>query len=185
MTDRIPEAVPGPDKQIITSIYQFAPEALEQHAQWLEQRGLRTPVGQVVGFQQFLAGIKEVLAYENSGSTTYVDLTTPGPTIDKLSAGRYLLLFGAQIAVATDGGTNTFATRMSPNINATTPSDNDAVSNVLSIGGTGYVSLARATVKDLTLDNNTVKMQYRVSGGSVAGSWGQRWLIALRVSNIR
>jgi len=42
----------GPHKEIINSVYQISPEAIEQLAQVLEQRGLRTPVGQVVGYQR-------------------------------------------------------------------------------------------------------------------------------------
>lgn len=42
----------GPTKSVINSIYEFSPEALEQLAQWLEQRGIRTPVSQIVGYQR-------------------------------------------------------------------------------------------------------------------------------------
>lgn len=43
---------PGRRATGISSIYDISPTVLEALAQWLEQRGLATPVSQVVGYQQ-------------------------------------------------------------------------------------------------------------------------------------
>lgn len=42
----------GPHREVVSSIYEISTDALEQIAQWVEQRGLRTPVGSVVGYQR-------------------------------------------------------------------------------------------------------------------------------------
>lgn len=41
----------GPHTPIISSIYEFTQQALEELSQWIEGRGLRTPVGNIVGYQ--------------------------------------------------------------------------------------------------------------------------------------
>lgn len=38
--------------EAISSIYQINPSVLESIAQWIEQRGVRIPVGQIVGYQR-------------------------------------------------------------------------------------------------------------------------------------
>jgi len=45
----LPDTSYGPPRIVLRSVYEVAPEALEQIAQWLDQRGMRVPIGQVVG----------------------------------------------------------------------------------------------------------------------------------------
>jgi hypothetical protein len=47
----------GAPEQVLRCIYEVEPEVLEQFAQWLEQRGIRIPVGQVVGYQRERFGV--------------------------------------------------------------------------------------------------------------------------------
>jgi len=175
----------GPHKEIITSIYQLSPEALEQVAQWVEQRGIRTPISQVVGFSKFTAQIATVATSETRNNTAYGDLATAGPTLTLLPSGHYIFWYGAQALHSQDAGGSGTA-YMSPSINGATPSDDVAAKSLGSPNTLSpYSSVMSATIADLTLDNNTVKCQYRT--GAVlanAGTWNSRFLIALRTGNI-
>lgn len=72
----------GPPKQIVSSIYELAPEALEQLAQWLEQRGIRTPVSQIVGYQR-----ERLITFVGSGITqTIADSTETDLAFDTTTA---------------------------------------------------------------------------------------------------
>lgn len=42
----------GPQPIVIHSIYQMSPEAIEEFCQYVEMRGLRMPVSQIVGYQR-------------------------------------------------------------------------------------------------------------------------------------
>ena len=48
----------GPPREVLSSVYEVSPSALEEFAQWLEQRGLRTPVANLVGGSAALTRIK-------------------------------------------------------------------------------------------------------------------------------
>ena len=45
----------GPHPITVESGWNISQQAMEDIAQYIEQRGIRTPVSQVVGFQQFVA----------------------------------------------------------------------------------------------------------------------------------
>jgi hypothetical protein len=72
----------GPHKTIVTSVYEISPDALEQIAQWLETRGIRTPIGNVVGARQALTQV-------------YSGLGSPETVVTALVGSLYLRLNGA------------------------------------------------------------------------------------------
>lgn len=48
----------GEPRVVVGSVYEISPEALEQIAAWIEQRGIRVPVSNVVGGSAALTRIK-------------------------------------------------------------------------------------------------------------------------------
>jgi hypothetical protein len=170
---------------VLTNVYQIAPEVLESIAQYIEQRGLRTPISQVVGFQQFNAiPATSIAAAEGTSSATYVDLATVGPSLSTLGNGKYLLLFGARFS----GGSTQARGRMSVSINGATALD----ANGLLGGGPDDVtnalpptSLMLALPVTLSASPNSVVAKYRQDqGGANLAEFSQRWLVALRYGNV-
>jgi hypothetical protein len=169
----------GPPREVITSIYQMSPEALEQLAQWIETRGIRTPASQISGFQQFLAqSAPSVLTIESTTVTTYGDLATVGPSLTGLSDGNYIVLFGCRA-----NGAAADSARMSISVNGTAASDSDdcqSDSQNLIAG----MSVMRAVPKRLNAGgNNTIVAKYRSQVGANV-SFGNRWLTAIRWANL-
>jgi len=72
----------GPPDEVVQSIFNVNPEALEQIAQFIEQRGLRIPVGQVVGYQRE----RFVCLIEKSGTQSIPDSTQTNLTFDTTDA---------------------------------------------------------------------------------------------------
>jgi hypothetical protein len=66
----------GPHQEIISSVYEISPDALEQIAQSIEQRGIRTPVSQIVGYKADLAAtrISQSLGLQTIPNTTQTNL---------------------------------------------------------------------------------------------------------------
>ena len=151
----------------------ISPQALGQLVDYITQSGIPIPVAQIVGFAQFTAQSAPFIGTsETTTSTTYADLTTVGPTLSYVSNGKYLIAFGC---TASNSGQN--ATYISPNVNGTTPSDNDAAQTATAAAG----SLARITTASLSAGNNTVKLQYKVAAGT--GTFLNRWLVLLKYAN--
>lgn len=107
---------------------------------------------------------------ETTTSTAYTDLATVGPQLTGLSDGRYMLIFGCKTHTA-----DTMDYFMSPSINGSTPSDDNAAE------GSRGTAIGRAIVLtvDNGTDNNTVVMKYRVASGT--GDFSKRWLAAFKV----
>lgn len=72
----------GPDPVTVTSLFNIDPQVLEGIAQWVEQRGLRIPVGQVVGYQRE----RFVALVEKSGSQSISDSVQTNLTFDTIDA---------------------------------------------------------------------------------------------------
>jgi hypothetical protein len=173
----------GPHPVTVESIWNIAPEALEGIAQWIEQRGLRTPVSQVVGFQQFNAIPVGVSAIEGTASATYVDLATVGPSLPTLGNGKYILFFGAKFF-----GESTHARGfMSVAINGATALDANGIEGGGPDDSTNALpptSLMNAIAVTLQSSPNSVVAKYRQDvGGANLAVFGQRWIIALRYGN--
>lgn len=78
----------GPPPEILTSIYQIGPEVLEALAQWIEQRGIRTPVSNVVGGSAALTRIKG-----GNGSPETVVTAAVGSLYLRLDGGAATTLY--------------------------------------------------------------------------------------------
>jgi hypothetical protein len=174
----------GPPPIVVDSIFNLHPEALEQICQYVEQRGLRTPVSQVVGFTQFVGHpATDVLTEESTSSTTYGDLATVGPSLNNLGDGKYLLFFGCAVRGTGGGGF------MSVSLNGDTPTDaRSCFCGGLDSNGDGLpdVSTMRTISATLTGGSNTVVAKYRSAGGlTPVAPIFNRWLAALRYANVR
>lgn len=119
-----------------------------------------------------------VAAAETTASTSYVDLTTPGPAVTLTSAGsRALILFevaafgtdatlrGQFISVAVSGATTTAA------------SDAKSLRYTSNSTGSGYRAMGFAF---LTINPgvNTYTLKYRVSSGTGSFSVRDIWVMA-------
>lgn len=147
---------------------------------WMADRvavaGFDVPIGQIVGFSRYTAQAADlIVAEESTTSTTFGDLTTPGPELTGLPDGNYLFLYGAAASGSVGGG----AAAMSIQVNADAVALNDAAASQ----APEFVSTAIAVVKPLTENNNTVTAKYLSSNGDSV-SFLRRWLIALRYSNL-
>lgn len=132
---------------------------------------------------EFLGGPpldSRVDALEISTSTTYVDLTTAGPSVTVPRAGDYELSFGC---FPFNGEANEYV-RMSPRIGSTAPVDADSATLYGQVSGQSGSAIARTIVKTCAA-SDLIKCQYlgTVAGGTnFNAAW--RWLsvIPVRVS---
>jgi hypothetical protein len=161
----------------INTINDLSPEALGELRSWLEGSGFQVPISQIVGFSQYQAQYTLVGTEQAITSSTYADLSTAGPTITTLPAGKYLILFGA--ALEGQPSSNTVA-YMSPSYNGSTPTDSDSIRQQ----GQYAIPSSRAVIATLRSAANTVKCQYRRdTSGPYNPSAAYRWLAVLKYSN--
>lgn len=145
---------------------------------YIQTQRLIIPVGQVFGFQQTKPNSDAIQTQESTTSGSYTDLATVGPTISGLSAGTYVVIFGAYIV------TNTTSTAGYMSV----ASDTQAAADSHSIHGVGGLTVAysAATAFVITLSQtggNTLTAKYKSSDGTTVCNFGNRWMVALRVSS--
>jgi len=132
------------------------------------------PISQITGFSQFLANSASVAARQSTSSTAYNDLGTVGPQLTSLADGVYLVLHG-YVGSPSVAGQQCY---QSISVNGSAAQDADSCQQ-------GYdhdISVMTAVVKTLQNGNeNTITCKYRAQGGT--GSFGSRFLIALKVAN--
>lgn len=143
---------------------------------WLAQNIPPIPVNQLLGFVQTRAYVADdIPAFEATVSSSYDDLTTPGPILSGLADGSYLVFHGCEI-----GSSDGFSAKgwESLSINGAAASDNNA--NRAFNGGTRKDTSFRGDLMTLNAGgNNEIAMVYRSSTG--APNFGRRWLLAIRV----
>jgi hypothetical protein len=90
----------GPHAEIIKSIYEIHPDVLEQLCQFIEQRGIRTPIGQVVGYRRD----KFVTALHRSATQSIPDSTDTLVGYDTIdSDDQKAFDNGGTVTLPTDG----------------------------------------------------------------------------------
>lgn len=116
--------------------------------------------------------------FETTTSTSYVDLTTVGPSA---TAGpgviSYLVFVTAMLDIMTSTIIETAYT--APKIGVNTPSDNAALRRQDNNGAGFHMRATLASLQVGITDGTVIKMQYRVSGGT--GEWGDRKLDCLGI----
>lgn len=137
---------------------------------------------QVVGLQRFTA--KQDVDSTTSGGTiaasTYGNLTpaTEGVALSGLSEGTYLIMFGAEMGAGVAGKT----CYMSISVNGAAAVDGDAVFYYNGPGPSfSSAGVMRATLKTLSLPNNTITAKYRSQDTTTCTFIGS-WLVALRIA---
>jgi len=89
----------GPQRTIISSIYEFSPTALEEFAQWLEQRGLKTAVSSLIGGSPALTHISQGIGAPNGVVTASV-----GALYLRLDGGAATTLYVKESGANTNTG---------------------------------------------------------------------------------
>lgn len=113
---------------------------------------------------------------ENTTSTSFADLTTPGPSVTVTTGIRALIIVTAQTDNATAGSNNLVGVTIS---GATTEAAADATAllNENSAASEPNRSSVIRHHTGLTAGSNTFKLQYRVSGGT--GTFQRRHIIVI------
>lgn len=158
-------------------LFRNVPQFFSYIVSWIEQSGLQIPISQVFGFSQFNAQSARVDASETTTSTTYTDLTTAGPTVSGLSAGTYIVLFGAQAS----SSVATIASLMSISANAAAAVDGDSCAT--SVLTSNYqTAVAKAITATVSSSNNSFQCKYRTNGAATA-TFLYRWIVVLKAAN--
>lgn len=140
---------------------------------YIQTSNIQIAVSQITGQTLSLTPAAAVTAAQSITATAYGDLGTVGPELSSLAAGRYALLYGAQVSISS----NANEALMSIAINGGAPSDNDAAVSA----NADLTSIFALSLQTLTAQSNTIELKYRVTGGT--GTFGQRQLIAIRYAN--
>lgn len=167
-------------------------DALAGLRSWLEQNPPAIPIGNILGYNQFVASTKQatVATNESTFSGTYTDLTTPGPTITGLPAGRYILFYSCQAAAdqsQTIGGVvhRSYAWA-SVKYSSAEAADSDALVTT-GFGSGSYQTMSGFKIVDLTDNTNTVTLRYKNTTAvvaSIGAVFQNRNLVALRYATL-
>ena len=136
------------------------------------------PVSQLLGYKGTLARYDHLVTTEtlSSPTTTWTDLGTVGPEIDKLADGVYWAAWGCYVAANGGAVTN----RMGLSVNGADPS-----TYAESTGVSTAKNMWRATqllVKSGT-DNNTVTAKFYTDPiTGTGGDFAKRWMALMRIT---
>jgi len=174
------DAISDFDRRVFESISkgQWLPNAFKQYiVEYLALNQPLVPVGQLVGFSQFTAQVAAAVdTQEQTNSTTYVNLTTTGPTLTGLPDGQYLVLFGAAAEIDT---ATVNSARMSLEVNGVAAADTD-----MALSGSQFlVSVSRVVTKTFAAGSNTITAKYRSTNAGTNAIFANRWMILLRYAN--
>lgn len=155
---------------------EFPPEFKQWLADYVALQVPKFPISQVFGFQLQRLRTATVDTEQSTGSTSYTNLGTVGPTLSNLANGFYLLAYGADMQ--TDGG-SAAEVLMAPSINAATAVDADSVASKPAF--TNETSYMRILMVHLDTPGgvNEIIMKYRTTLGNA--TYGFRFLHAIKV----
>ncbi len=156
--------------------------AYQDFSSWLKDKlvidGLEVPISQVTGFSGFTFQTAEVGDSEATTSTSYTDLTTPGPQLTGLPDGSYAIFYGCTVSAA--AGELAFS---SISINGAAASANDEILATLH-AASYFFTPTRLVTKTLTGGGgNSIRMKYRTNGG-VSVTFQRRWLSVVKYANL-
>ncbi len=134
---------------------------------------------QVTGLSQRTPRSDSVATQESCNWTSsYVDLATVGPQLTDLSAGVYLVNYGAQI-ITHESASQPY---MGISINGAAPVDADSMF-LLASSGSIYAPSSKSLIIPLTLPSNTLRCQYkRIGSGASTGDFSGRYINAVKVA---
>lgn len=113
----------------------------------------------------------DIATDESTASTTYVDLTTAGPSFTLARAGDYDCVIHIETYNNTSGAGNLAAIKRG----AAATSDNDSVTTVIQTTGSAYGGISRPIAITGAAASDVLKMQYRVGSGT--GNFRKRALL--------
>lgn len=160
------------------------PEAFMAYVlDFIQTNNLIIPIGQVFGFSQFTATYATQGNADTTSATAFGDCTNGGhqvgPTIAALPAGKYVALFGSLAAVSAVGNIASMALE----VNGSAVGGPPPIQGSAEARGTSLYSISTGTTITLTAASNTLKAVYAVDSGAVTGTFGSRWVIALKYDN--
>jgi hypothetical protein len=172
----------GSQTEIVKSIYQVAPTALEDIAVWLEQRGLRTPISNVVGFQQLSPASFQQLnsgAPETTTSTTWVSMAVDEVLTD-IPQGRYLLLWGGYGHISTVAQEGWIGVQIN-SVDPGNPTLGTYDTKTVQFNTVDNVWNWNLTVATLTSARNTLRLRKAVTNAAATFSIWQSSIFVLRL----
>lgn len=143
---------------------------------WIQTQRLSIPIGQVFGFTRFAAKTSVETGSVSTASSTYV--TLGGPNITGLSAGKYLMFWGA--AAVGNLGVSNATMALSTNTVVAPATDNQIVAIT---SDSSFTSIMAADTITLVDGENVIGIEYVSSDGASTVSFQQRFIIALRYAN--
>lgn len=144
---------------------------------YLEANPPQIPIGQILGFAAFTANyVQQPLSSAITVANAWQALGNPGPTLDQLDKGRYVLLYGANYDAF--GGATGY---MGYCINGAAIPNGYLFNSPVQIE---RFLLMKADVIDLPLDSspNTVTFKYQAT--QTGASFSNRWALALKYANL-
>lgn len=169
------------ERQQLQRILKFPEEFPREFGAWIQDY-MRTngqfAQSQILGLSQFRANHASLVTTpsEQTTSTSPVDLTTPGPTIEGLSDGSYLIFVSAWI-IASGAGE---VAMMLPHINGVALNESMAAFSGLTSPGGTFQAIGTARLDNN--NNNTITAKYRVNSPGT-GTFNYRNIIALKIGN--
>lgn len=141
--------------------------------QHIAVNGLDIPVSQLHGFTGFQPRVATASDTTSTGNSAYTDLG--GPELTDLESGTYLILHGfnsSNPSNPADPGIGLAA----PSVNGAAASDTDAAMCEGEFQSSMFYKLA-----SLSEPNNSVKLMYRMQGGTGNRDFNRPFLIAIKM----
>lgn len=165
----------------------FPEEFPKEFTDWLvDYMGINAQLqrSQIQGLLQATPQYEQVAGVTDiTFTSTFVNGSPSGPTIEGLSRARYLVYYGANALNQEAGVTSHLG--ISVNGASSTTATNPYATSVFTSSVNLSVPLMRVVLIDLTEPSNTLQMQFaRTSGGATGASFSRRWMIAQRVANL-
>jgi hypothetical protein len=178
--DVFPAQVSQTPGVVLDNIYQVSPLFLGDLSAYFTQNPFPIPIAQVTGFDQITPFVADaVQAEESKSGNTYGALATPGPVLTGLADGSYLVIWGCSSAISD----STSRAKMAVSINGAAADDANHCYTTTNPARSGAVKLVQYS---LSAGSNTITCLYQASnssgGSSTTGTWGGRFLAAIRVS---
>lgn len=163
----------------VSSIYDIDPLVLGDLAAYFSANlsQLIPDIAQVPGYSaQTPYSATPVNTEETTSSTTYVDLTTVGPSLTGLPDGKYTITWGA----ASKSSSPAIRSKMSVSLNGAAV-DNTMQAYTLSTSLVGVSYQTAQTIQGQT-GGNSIVCKYAMGAVGATGMWGGRYLLAIRIS---
>ena len=153
----------------------FPPAFKDWVADWYATNVPKLHVSQIFGFKlHSIHCADDVPAFEATASTAYGDLATPGPSLENLANGLYVVMWGAYAS----GATSAVNIYMSISADGDTPSGQR---EMVCQSSEMAFSAGRMALVDFTQGDHTHSLAAKYKYSGTSGFFQYRWLHALKV----